>query len=75
MSNSWTLICAGVVSTKMCPSKCGKLNVRSFVLTSTLKMATLRISSFDKVMVQSVNKSDYIAKNISSSSSMIPSIR
>ncbi len=49
ISNSWTLICAGIISTKISTSKCGKLNLRSSILTSTPEIAALRISNFSNV--------------------------
>jgi len=75
MSNSKTLIHAGAILTNICPSKCGKLNVRSFVLTYAPKIVTLEISSSGNVIVPSVNKSCSTTKNISYFSCMIPSIR
>jgi hypothetical protein len=67
MLNSWFLMSAGKTSTRISPLKCEKLNVRSYVLVSTLKIVALRIFGSDNVMVPSVNKSDFVVKSISSS--------
>jgi hypothetical protein len=53
----------GIVFTKICPSECGKLNVRSFVPTFALKIVALRIFDFGNVMVPNVNKFGSTTKN------------
>jgi hypothetical protein len=62
---------ARVASTWICPSKCEKLNVRSYVPTSTPKNVTLRVFGFGNVMIPVVNKFGFVMKNISSFSSMM----
>jgi hypothetical protein len=66
---------ASVVSTEIYLSKCGKLNVTSLILTSASKIAALKVFGFNSVMVFSVNKFNYAAKNLSSSTFVTPSIR
>jgi hypothetical protein len=52
-----------VISIGIYPSsECEKLNVRSFTLVFASKIATLRISDFNNVMVPNVNKFNFITK-------------
>jgi len=75
MSNFLILIHIGIISIGICPFECRKLNIRSYVLTFALNIATLRIYNHGNVMVTSVNKFGYTIKNISFSLPIIPSIK
>jgi hypothetical protein len=66
---------ASVISTRIYPLKCEKLNVKSFISISLLKIVALKIFDSNNVMVPSVNKYGYLVKNIFSSSYVIPSIK
>ncbi len=68
-------MCVGVVSIWIYPSKCGNLNVISFVSISALKIIALRISSSNNVVVPIINKSGFITKSISSSLYVTPFVR
>jgi hypothetical protein len=74
MFDSWTLICATIISIEICPFECGKLNVRSSIPIVAPKVATLRISKSGNVIVPSVNKFGSITKSISFYSSVTSSI-
>ncbi len=75
MYNFLILIRIGIILTRICPSECGKLNIRSYVLTFALNIATLIIYNHGNLMVPSVNKFGYIIKNISFSLPITPSIK
>ncbi len=62
ISKSWTLMHVGVVSTRICPSECGKLNLKSLVSTSSPKIIELKIFSSNSVMVPIVNKFNLLWK-------------
>jgi hypothetical protein len=64
-----------ILSIRIYPLKCGKLNVRSFVSIFGPKIATLRIFDFGNVMVPSVNKYGSTTKSISFYLFMTPSIK
>jgi hypothetical protein len=75
MSNSWTLIRANIVFTKIYLSKCGKLNVTSLVLTSASKIIALKFFGSNNVTIFNVNNLSYVAKNFFSSTFVTPSIK
>lgn len=75
ISNSWTLMWANVSSTQNCPLECGKLNMRFLILIFAPKIATLRIFNYGNVMVSLINKFGFVARNISFSSFVMPSIK
>ncbi len=56
-------MCLGIIFTRIGPSKCRMLNVRSFVPTFAPKITTLRIFGYGNVMVPSVHKFGYVAKD------------
>jgi hypothetical protein len=62
-----------VVSIEIYPLECGKLNIRSSILTFAPKIGAFRIFGSGNVMVLSVIKFGFATKNISSSSSFVDS--
>jgi hypothetical protein len=68
-------MCLGIISIGIRTSKCRMLNIRSYVPTFAPKITTLRIFRYGNVMVPSVHKFGFVAKDIFSFSSMTPSIR
>ncbi len=53
-----------VLFTWICPSKCEKLNVRSFVPTFTPKFVTMNSFGFGNVMILIVDKFGFVMNNI-----------